>query len=49
MADLLVHGGGSIYLPAAREGFDAVCHDTVKLRSHVQGVRIECECAEWRN
>jgi hypothetical protein len=49
MADLLVRGGGSVYLPAARGDFDAVCHDAVKLRSHLQGVRIECEYAEGRN
>jgi uncharacterized small protein (DUF1192 family) len=34
--------------PAARADFDAVCHDAVKLRSHLQGVRIECEYAEGR-
>lgn len=32
--------------PAARADFDAVCHDAVKLRSHLQGVRIECEYAK---
>lgn len=32
--------------PAARADFDAVCHDAVNLRSHLQGVRIECEYAE---
>jgi len=35
--------------PAARADFDAVCHDAVKLRSHLQGVRIECEYAQGRN
>jgi hypothetical protein len=35
--------------PAARADFDAVCHDAVKLRSHLQGVRIEAEYAEGRN
>jgi uncharacterized small protein (DUF1192 family) len=35
--------------PAARADFDAVCHDAVKLRSHLQGVRIECEYAEGRS
>jgi hypothetical protein len=32
--------------PAARVDFNAVCHDAVNLRSHLQGVRIECEYAE---
>jgi hypothetical protein len=36
MADLLVHGGGSVYLLRP-------------LRSHLQGVRIECEYAQGRN
>jgi hypothetical protein len=49
MADLFVHGGGSGYLPAARDCFDAVCHDAVKPQSHLRGVRIECEYAEGRN
>ena len=49
MADLLVHGGGSVYLPAACDDFNAVCHDAVKLQSDLQGVRIECEYAEGRN
>jgi uncharacterized small protein (DUF1192 family) len=35
--------------PAARADFDAVCHDAVKLRSHLQGVWIEAEYAEGRN
>jgi hypothetical protein len=34
--------------PAARADFDAVCHDAIKLRSHLQGIRIECEYAEGR-
>ena len=36
MANLLVHGGGSVYLLRP-------------LRSHLQGVRLECEYAEGRN
>jgi hypothetical protein len=36
MADLLVHGWGSVYLLR-------------RLRSHLQGVRIECEYAQGRN
>jgi hypothetical protein len=35
--------------PAARADFDAVCHDVNKLRSHLQGVRIECEYADGRS
>lgn len=34
---------------AARADFDAVCHDATKLRSHLRGVRIECEYAEGRS
>ncbi len=30
----------------ARADFDAVVDDATKLRSHVKGVRIECEYAE---
>ena len=32
--------------PAARADFDAVCHDAVKLRSHLHGVRIELEYSQ---
>ena len=49
MADLLVHRRGGVCLRAVRDDFDAVCHDAVKLQSHLQGVRIECEYAEGRN
>ena len=30
----------------AQVDFDVVCHSAEKLRSHLQGVRIECEYAE---
>ncbi len=30
----------------AHVDFDVVCHSAEKLRSHLQGVRIECEYAE---
>jgi hypothetical protein len=33
----------------AQVDFDVVCHSAEKLRSHLQGVRIECENAEGRN
>jgi len=33
----------------AQGDFDVVCHSAEKLRSHLQGVRIECEYAEGRN
>lgn len=32
--------------PAARADFDAVCHDATKLRSHLEGVRIELEYSQ---
>jgi hypothetical protein len=32
----------------AQADFDAVLHSAEKLRSHLQGVRIECEYAEGR-
>ena len=35
--------------PAARADFDAVSHDAGKLRSHLAGLRIECEYAGGRN
>jgi hypothetical protein len=35
--------------PAACADFDAVCHDAVNLRAHLQGVRIKCEYAKGRN
>jgi hypothetical protein len=31
---------------AARADFEAVTHDAAKLRSHVAGLRLECEYAE---
>jgi hypothetical protein len=48
---LSIQGLRAVYAtdPAARADFDAVTHDAAKLRSHVAGLRIECEYAQGRN
>jgi len=33
----------------ARSDFDAVCHDAVKLRAHLEGVRIEVKYEKGEN
>jgi hypothetical protein len=45
---LSVQGLRATYATDAVAGadFDAVTHDAAKLRSHVAGLRIECEYAE---